>query len=109
MRFFGIFGLVLAAQLVSAHYNSTGNKIQQHFDAYNKQGAVASENAVCSRIGIDLLQAGGNAADAVSDSVLRCLFILEASNPPHGTDYRFCKQLVGTIFCVGLISAFFIG
>ena len=28
-------------------------------------GAVASENKICSRIGIDLLEAGGNAADAV--------------------------------------------
>ena len=32
----------------------------------NKLGAVASENKVCSQIGIDLLKAGGNAADAVS-------------------------------------------
>ena len=29
-------------------------------------GAVASENKICTRIGIDLLKAGGNAADAVS-------------------------------------------
>ena len=32
----------------------------------NKLGAVASENKVCSQIGINLLKAGGNAADAVS-------------------------------------------
>lgn len=32
----------------------------------NRLGAVASENKVCSQIGIDLLKAGGNAADAVS-------------------------------------------
>ena len=32
----------------------------------DKQGAVASESAVCSRIGINLIKAGGNAADAVS-------------------------------------------
>lgn len=31
----------------------------------DKLGAVASENRVCSQIGIDLLKAGGNAADAV--------------------------------------------
>lgn len=37
----------------------------------NKLGAVASENKVCSQIGIDLLKAGGNAADAVS--LLFCL------------------------------------
>ena len=29
-------------------------------------GAVASECKVCSQVGIDLLRAGGNAADAVS-------------------------------------------
>ena len=31
----------------------------------NRLGAVASENRVCSQIGIDMLKAGGNAADAV--------------------------------------------
>ena len=39
-------------------------------------GAVASENGVCSQIGIDLLRAGGNAADA----------------------------LVGTVFCIGVLD-----
>lgn len=29
-------------------------------------GAIASESSTCSRIGIDILQRGGNAADAVS-------------------------------------------
>ena len=32
-------------------------------------GAVASETDICSRIGTNLLKAGGNAADAVSLSV----------------------------------------
>lgn len=39
-------------------------------------GAVASENRACSQIGLDLLRAGGNAADA----------------------------LVGTVFCVGVLD-----
>lgn len=39
-------------------------------------GAVVSEDSRCSRIGIDLLTAGGNAADA----------------------------LVGTVFCVGVVD-----
>ena len=30
-----------------------------------RRGAVASENKICSRIGTDLLEAGGNTADAV--------------------------------------------
>ena len=32
---------------------------------HDRLGAVASENKICSQIGIDLLEAGGNAADAV--------------------------------------------
>ena len=35
-----------------------------------KLGAVASESAVCSRIGTDLIEKGGNAADAVSSQSL---------------------------------------
>ncbi|KAI1105725.1 gamma-glutamyltranspeptidase [Jackrogersella minutella] len=35
-----------------------------------KLGAVASENAVCSEIGTNLLQTGGNAADALVGTVL---------------------------------------
>jgi len=31
----------------------------------DKLGAVASQSSICSNIGIDLLKAGGNAADAV--------------------------------------------
>jgi gamma-glutamyltranspeptidase / glutathione hydrolase len=34
--------------------------------APDSKGAVASESAICTNIGIDLLQQGGNAADAVS-------------------------------------------
>ena len=39
----------------------------------NRLGAVASENKVCSQIGIDLLKAGGNAADAVRLAHCHCL------------------------------------
>lgn len=31
----------------------------------NQLGAVASENKICSQIGLDLLKEGGNAADTV--------------------------------------------
>ncbi|KAI1262816.1 gamma-glutamyltranspeptidase [Xylariaceae sp. FL1019] len=46
-----------------------------------KLGAVASESSVCSNIGIDLLKAGGNAADA----------------------------MVGTVLCVGVIGMYHSG
>ena len=32
---------------------------------HDKLGAVASESKLCTQVGIDLLKAGGNAADAV--------------------------------------------
>ena len=35
---------------------------------HDKLGAVASESKLCTQVGIDLLKAGGNAADAVSCS-----------------------------------------
>jgi gamma-glutamyltranspeptidase/glutathione hydrolase len=47
----------------------------------NKLGAVSSESSECSQIGIDLLKAGGNAADA----------------------------LVGTVFCVGVVAPYHSG
>ena len=43
---------------------------------HDRLGAVASENKLCSQIGIDILNAGGNAADA----------------------------LVGTVFCIGVVD-----
>jgi gamma-glutamyltranspeptidase/glutathione hydrolase len=47
----------------------------------DKLGAVSSESHICSEIGIGLLQAGGNAADA----------------------------LVGTVFCVGVVAPYHSG
>ncbi|KAL8999133.1 MAG: hypothetical protein Q9169_001912 [Polycauliona sp. 2 TL-2023] len=47
----------------------------------NRLGATASESAVCSRIGVNLLQDGGNAADA----------------------------MVGTVFCIGVIGMYHSG
>lgn len=37
----------------------------KQFQESAENGAVASESAVCSRIGVDLIKVGGNAADAV--------------------------------------------
>lgn len=45
---------------------------------HNKLGAVASESSICSQIGIDVLEAGGNAADS----------------------------MVATVFCVGVIGMY---
>lgn len=43
------------------HTNAAG----EQYEAKNKFGAVASERAVCSNIGIDMIKDGGKAADAV--------------------------------------------
>jgi gamma-glutamyltranspeptidase len=53
-----VLGLGVVGQAV-AHPNS-------HNSTDAKHGAVASEAAVCSQIGIDILKKGGNAADSVS-------------------------------------------
>lgn len=39
----------------------------RHYQENDKLGAVASESSICSRIGVDLIKAGGNAADAVGE------------------------------------------
>jgi gamma-glutamyltranspeptidase/glutathione hydrolase len=62
----------LFPQLVASH--------PQH-EVKDKKGAVASESEICSKIGIDLLKHGGNAADA----------------------------LVGTVLCVGVIGMYHSG
>ena len=58
--------------------------IPQHLDTQDNtpnHGAVASESKACSQIGVDLIKAGGNAADAV----------------------------VGTTFCIGVVSPYHSG
>ncbi|KAL8682876.1 MAG: hypothetical protein Q9186_001122 [Xanthomendoza sp. 1 TL-2023] len=54
--------------------------VAQHQES-NKLGAAASESTVCSRIGVNLLKDGGNAADA----------------------------MVGTVFCIGVIGMYHSG
>lgn len=68
-----VYGLTLPQALAKR----TG---AQHHEA-NRLGATASESAFCSRIGINLLRDGGNAADA----------------------------LVGTVFCIGVIGMYHSG
>lgn len=55
---FGYFAIVIALPW----YENPGSK---HY-ARHQRGAVASESSVCSRIGVGLIEEGGNAADAVS-------------------------------------------
>lgn len=73
-------GTLLRTRLSSAtvQLDARGHGKDKNCD---KLGAVASESAVCSKIGVELIENGGNAADA----------------------------LVGTLFCVGVIGMYHSG
>ncbi|KAK7994633.1 gamma-glutamyltranspeptidase [Apiospora marii] len=68
--------LLTAAHLASSILGAACAPSSYGNSSIPKLGAVASESSVCSRIGVDLLKDGGNAADA----------------------------LIGTVFCVGVIG-----
>lgn len=82
---------VYASPLPYAH------QLEQSIDT---RGAVASESDICSHIGIDILQNGGNAADAVSTA--RLSQILQKYTNQQ-------SQLVGTVFCVGVVGMYHSG
>ncbi|RHZ67964.1 gamma-glutamyltransferase family protein [Aspergillus thermomutatus] len=61
---------VLTSPLELTYPNANGGNHQGHHVKDGKRGAVASESAICSRHGIDILELGGNAADALVATVL---------------------------------------
>jgi hypothetical protein len=67
------------ALVISSFYPHVVSSWESH--SKDNNGAVASESAVCSEVGIDLLQRGGSAADA----------------------------LVGTVLCIGVIGMYHSG
>lgn len=70
----------LLAVVSACHYaiaNPIALELRDSNAKHGARGAVASEDAICSQIGIDLLKQGGNAADA----------------------------MVGTVACVGTVGA----
>lgn len=76
--------LLALSQLISASPTTTTAFVDAKLnstDGAPKLGAVASESSVCTNIGIELLEQGGNAIDA----------------------------LVGTVFCVGTIGMYHSG
>ena len=61
-----ILALTALPTIVHAHAPVEARGVQNSVeDRVPKLGAVASESAVCSHVGADLLKKGGNAADAV--------------------------------------------
>ncbi|KAL9005311.1 MAG: hypothetical protein Q9188_001902 [Gyalolechia gomerana] len=64
---------------------------------HDRFGAVASEKKLCTQVGIDLLKAGGNAADAVRPTPR--IFRVPADEP----------QAVGTTLCVGVVNMYHSG
>lgn len=68
MRLLLTFAFASLAQLALGHTfspNSPNSTEHPPFRYHDKNGAVASEASECSRIGVDLIKEGGNAADAV--------------------------------------------
>ena len=65
--------------------------------APGKLGAIASESAICSQHGADILKIGGNAADAVSSCPCNSPIILQ-------TWADEMVQLVATNLCVGVVG-----
>jgi gamma-glutamyltranspeptidase/glutathione hydrolase len=61
---------VQSSLLDPAFLDSNGQDGWHHGLGPGKLGAVATESAICSRHGTDILEMGGNAADAVSSQYL---------------------------------------
>lgn len=67
--------LVTVLAFIVFLYLSTSPFLLLQVDRQSKKhGAVVSEKQICSQIGVDLLKAGGNAADAVSHFKERAVF-----------------------------------
>ncbi|KAL9010282.1 MAG: hypothetical protein Q9173_004771, partial [Seirophora scorigena] len=65
---------------------------------HDRLGAVASENKLCTQIGIGLLKIGGNAADAVRLTTCPPLTLLADK-----------QQVIGTTLCVGVMNMYHSG
>lgn len=65
-----VLGFALPSILLSQIPIASAVTVPSYDAEHNKLGAVASESAVCSDIGIDVLKAGGNAADSLVATVL---------------------------------------
>ena len=63
------FSLLSSLLLVGVACAAPTYETAQH-KTKSENGAVASESAICSKIGIELLKRGGNAADALVGTVL---------------------------------------
>ena len=62
----GALLFINCSHTVLGHALPVAKREPEQYHESDKKGAVASESAVCSKIGVDLIRIGGNAADAVS-------------------------------------------
>lgn len=65
MRLCLIVALVSLVHFVLGNTYLSNSTRPPHFRHQDKNGAVASEVSECSRVGLELIKEGGNAADAV--------------------------------------------
>jgi hypothetical protein len=70
MLFFAAKSIALVLAVSTPHaLGDTRLPLHSHNDSYwdgGRRAGVSSESAMCSQIGINLVEQGGNAADAVS-------------------------------------------
>ena len=64
---FIIWALLLYLGYSSPQFQTVFGGLFEQETVTDRLGAVASENKICSQIGIDLLKTGGNAADEVNN------------------------------------------
>lgn len=74
LRFAFAFALLSERGLGASNPSFSKRHQVRQYQENDKLGAVASESSVCSRIGVDLIKAGGNAADAVGSLPYECRF-----------------------------------
>lgn len=65
-----LYGTALLALQSAASPLAIGKELETRHEAKDQLGAVASESDICSRIGVNLLKEGGNAADAMVGTVV---------------------------------------
>ena len=70
--------------LGSAHADGEAGGKKDYQSVGGRKGAVSSESEPCSRIGIEVLEKGGNAADAVCPGHIKGLWRLNADTMTDG-------------------------
>lgn len=101
-----LLGPVSAILLLASHVPANAQDAPcPDDDQPPKLGAVASESAVCSRIGTDLLQSGGNAVDSIVGAVFCVGTVAMYHSGPAGGGFMLVRSSDGTYETVNFREA----